>query len=341
MRTAAWRNLEFCAVACLRLRCGASFSGRWMWARWNGSPGLGGRARAPPDMWRQTASGGGAALSAMGPECICWPRSANGCKVSSGNCGWRRRPTRSRRLCPCSRRFPSGVRSSAAMRSSPKPTSVASSSSAAAITSSRSRATSRRWKPTSPWPSGRIPPSAEGRPAPDVARVETVEKGHGRIEIRRLECSESLASYLSQWPGLRQVCRIERRRSLPGKDSIEVVHAITSLSRERADAASLLNIARGHWGIENRLHHVRDRTCREDACRTRSGNAPQTLAALRNAALTIHRRRGDRPVEGQEHFAEHRYEALAVLKQTRTEWPWRGASTTVAISRDLGIPPPP
>jgi len=125
-----------------------------------------------------------------------------------------------------------------------------------------------------------------------VDRVETVEKGHGRVEIRRLECSESLASYLSQWPGLRQVCRIERRRSLRGKDSIEVVHAITSLSRARANAASLLDIARGHWGIENRLHHVRDRTCREDACRTRSGNAPQTLAALRNAALTIHRSRG-------------------------------------------------
>ena len=82
-------------------------------------------------------------------------------------------------------------------------------------------------------------------------RVETVEKGHGRVEIRRLECSESLASYLSQWPGLRQVCRIERRRSLRGKDSIEIVHAITSLSRERADAASLLDIARGHWGIES------------------------------------------------------------------------------------------
>ena len=43
------------------------------------------------------ASGCGAAPSAMCPECICWPRSANGCKVSSGNCGGRRRPTRSRR----------------------------------------------------------------------------------------------------------------------------------------------------------------------------------------------------------------------------------------------------
>src|SRR4051794_6939561 len=101
--------------------------------------------------------------------------------------------------------------------------------------------------PTSPWPSGRIPPSAEWAPAPDVARVETVEKGHGRIEIRRLECSESLASSLSQWPGLRQVCRIERRRSLRGKDSIEGVHAITSLSRERANRPTSPSVARGSF----------------------------------------------------------------------------------------------
>ena len=52
-----------------------------------------------------------------------------------------------------------------------------SSSSAAAITSSRSRATSRRWKPTSPWPSGRIPPSAEWAPAPDVAGVRDGREG--------------------------------------------------------------------------------------------------------------------------------------------------------------------
>src|SRR3954447_21797880 len=215
------------------------------------------------------------------------------------------------------------------MRSSPKPTSVASSSSAAAITSSRSRATSRRLKPISPWPSGRIPPSAEWTPAPDVDRVETVEKGHGRVEIRRLECSESLASYLSQWPGLRQVCRIERRRSLRGKDSIEIVHAITSLSRERAPHHQ--SAARPPRRRLIARHRARALGHREPpAPRPRSDlprgrlphpiwQRPQTLAALRNAALTIHRRRGDRPVEGQEHFAEHRYEALAVLKQTRTE----------------------
>ncbi len=155
--------------------------------------------------------------------------------------------------------------------------------------------------------------------APDIDRVETVEKGHGRIEVRRLESSESLAAYLSHWPGLRQVCRIERRRLVRGKQSVEVVYAITSLSRQRADAARLLELSRAHWGIENRLHYVRDVTCREDACRTRSGNAPQALAALRNTAVTLHRRQGFRPVEGQEHFAEHRQEALAILKEPRTE----------------------
>ena len=44
---------------------------------------------------------------------------------------------------------------------------------------------------------------------------------------------------------------------------------------------------RGHWGIENRLHWVRDVTFGEDGCRMRSGDGPQNLAALRNAAINM------------------------------------------------------
>lgn len=156
-------------------------------------------------------------------------------------------------------------------------------------------------------------------PAPDLERAETVEKAHGRIETRRLESTASLAAHLRQWPGVRQVCRIERRRIVRGKESREVVYAITSLPRERATAARLLTLCRDHWRIENRLHWVRDVTCREDACRTASGHAPQLLAALRNTALTILRRLGLRPVEGFEHFAENRTQLLNILTQRRTE----------------------
>lgn len=77
-----------------------------------------------------------------------------------------------------------------------------------------------------------------------------------------------------------------------GKESIETVYAITSLGTDKAGAADLLRLSRAHWGIENRLHHVRDVTGREDQARTNAGHAPQVLAALRNTTLTMLRRLG-------------------------------------------------
>lgn len=87
------------------------------------------------------------------------------------------------------------------------------------------------------------------------------------------------------WPGLKQVLRLQRVSRRDGKTTREVQFAITSLSPERADAAALLRIWRGHWGIENREHWVRDATFGEDKCRIRHPTAGQVLAALRNAAI--------------------------------------------------------
>jgi hypothetical protein len=49
----------------------------------------------------------------------------------------------------------------------------------------------------------------------------------------------------------------------------------------------------GHWGIENRVHHVRDVTHGEDASRIRTGTGPQLMAALRNTDLNLARLRGE------------------------------------------------
>lgn len=81
-------------------------------------------------------------------------------------------------------------------------------------------------------------------------------------------------------------------RRVRGKESVETVCAITSLGRERAKAQRLLSIARGHWGIENRLHWVRDESLGEDRCRVRTGEAPEILAGIRNAALWLMRATG-------------------------------------------------
>lgn len=121
------------------------------------------------------------------------------------------------------------------------------------------------------------------------------------------------------WAGVEQVCRITRERIVRGKKTIETVYAITSLTAERAGPEQLLALSRAHWGIENRLHYVRDVTCREDQGRAHAGATPQVLAAFRNTALTLIRRLNYKVVEGFEHFAEHRLAAIDAIYGRRTE----------------------
>ena len=80
---------------------------------------------------------------------------------------------------------------------------------------------------------------------------------------------------------------MERERRVKGAVSAEVAYFITSLDRSRANAARLLELIRRHWGIENEVHHVRDVSLGEDACRVRTGSSPEVLAALRNTALHL------------------------------------------------------
>jgi hypothetical protein len=103
--------------------------------------------------------------------------------------------------------------------------------------------------------------------------------------------TDLLNGYLD-WPSVGQVCQVERVVRRGGAARREVAYAITSASPREADAATLLRWWRGHWGIENRSHYVRDVTMGEDAGRIRTGSAPQVLAGFRNAAIGWLRLRG-------------------------------------------------
>src|SRR3982751_3327704 len=131
-----------------------------------------------------------------------------------------------------------------------------------------------------------FPPYQRRHKAEAEQEARSADKGHGRREYRRLTSTTLLAGCLD-WPDAQQVFELERVRVLPGKTEVEVVHGITSLTRERAGAAELLGLVRGHWGIENGLHYVRDETRGEDRCRVRTGSGPQVLAAVRNVAVYL------------------------------------------------------
>ena len=137
----------------------------------------------------------------------------------------------------------------------------------------------------------RVPPPPAATDHPD--QVTTVEKGHGRLETRTLERSCAVNDVVD-WPGVGQVLRrtCQRIRLKTGEVSEEVSYGITSLGWQEAGAAEIEALWRGHWGIENKVHYVRDVTLGEDAGQVHVGQAPHALAALRNGILNLLRSQG-------------------------------------------------
>ncbi|MGH2517198.1 MAG: ISAs1 family transposase [Ktedonobacterales bacterium] len=125
------------------------------------------------------------------------------------------------------------------------------------------------------------------------ARVTTCDVGHGRHEHRTL-IRRRVDTHLLGWPGAQQALqRSTWAQVLPqGVERHEVTYAVTSLPPNRYPPAALEAAWRGHWGIENQVHYVRDVTLGEDAGQAHLGSTPQALAALRNGLLSLLRRQG-------------------------------------------------
>lgn len=108
------------------------------------------------------------------------------------------------------------------------------------------------------------------------------------MEIRKIWTSTVLNDYV-EFPHCGQVAVIERfsQELKSGKTRQETAYVITSLTPHQAGPESLLELNRGHWEIENRLHWVRDVTYDEDRSQIRTGNGPLTMACLRNFAISV------------------------------------------------------
>ena len=153
----------------------------------------------------------------------------------------------------------------------------------------------------------------------DLRAAKKVEKGHGRMEKRTLTASRDVKGYV-EWPYAEQGFQLERefKQLNTGQITREVVYGITSLTIQEADAARLLEITRGHWGIESGLHYRRDVTLREDRSRVRMGHAPQVLAAVNNLVLGLLARLGYTSApEARRHFAAHLDEAVNLILQAQ------------------------
>ena len=123
------------------------------------------------------------------------------------------------------------------------------------------------------------------------------EKGHGRIETRKLWVTRDIdwLREQGQWEHLRSVVCVEATRQVldpagsAATTSTQRRYYITSLDhRQRGrDAAYFAQLIRDHWGIENKLHWSLDVCFAEDDSRLRQGHAAENLSRLRRLALNL------------------------------------------------------
>ena len=124
-----------------------------------------------------------------------------------------------------------------------------------------------------------------------MTSAETIDKGHGRIEVRQCQLSNDI-DWLRErrhpeWKNLSSIVAIDCQRQVGDTATQETRYFISS---SQAPADRMLAAVRLHWGIENQLHWVLDMSFGEDQSRIRKDNAPTNVAIIRHAALNMIRK---------------------------------------------------
>lgn len=120
-------------------------------------------------------------------------------------------------------------------------------------------------------------------------RYITREETRDRVTTRTVEVFHNLTGIHPQWKGIQSLIRVDRIGTRRKKPYHETVHYISNL---RLTAQDFSQGIRGHWGIENRLHWVKDVIFKEDSSTISQGHAPSNLSLVRAIAINLLRQNG-------------------------------------------------
>jgi predicted transposase YbfD/YdcC len=130
------------------------------------------------------------------------------------------------------------------------------------------------------------------------------------LTTRTVEVFHDLDGIDPEWTGIKSLIKVERVGTRKGKKYHEIVCYVSSLIRTAKEFASGI---RGHWGIENCLHWVKDVVFKEDSSTIRMGNAPANLSIIRAIALNILRRNSYISITIAQRFLSHDIDKLLYL----------------------------
>jgi len=142
-----------------------------------------------------------------------------------------------------------------------------------------------------------------------IDQIEVQEKGHGRISSWSVSVFDAQDSpKAKEWNNLRRVIHVHRTRQKNGRCIHSDSFYISDLFE--TDAATYHHGIRGHWGIENRLHYVKDVIHQEDHNGIRTEAGPMVASVLSTIAINLHRKNGFQSITDAQAFAIQNIETL-------------------------------
>jgi len=138
----------------------------------------------------------------------------------------------------------------------------------------------------------------------------SLERTRDRVTQRTVSVFHELIGISPAWTGIKSLIKVERVGTRAGKKYHEIICYVSSLMRIAAEFAAGI---RGHWGIENRLHWVKDVVFKEDASRVHTGNAPANFSIIRATAINLIRRNGYDSITTYQRFLSHDIDKLLLL----------------------------
>lgn len=148
---------------------------------------------------------------------------------------------------------------------------------------------------------------------------ETVDKAHGRLEVRRYWLSDTIEWFqdAAAWTGLRSFGMVEAHRTLNGQTHTQRRYYLSSLPAQAL--RRFAQAVRAHWSIENTVHWTLDVTFREDYSRVRKDHAPENLARLRRMTMNLLKQdrtsKGGIKVKRLRAALDHEYLAKVLLQK--------------------------
>ena len=128
----------------------------------------------------------------------------------------------------------------------------------------------------------------------EIRAARSFDLEHGRLDSRKLEMIP-LSPMETGWPHTNLACRVNRKRQLLRRGEVveetsELAYYVASFPVTAREPEQVLQLVRGHWGIENELHHPKDRSMDEDRCRASESGIGRVVSCIRGFLAQLSRR---------------------------------------------------